>query len=1118
MTQKWIKAIRECGLTFIRKHTFGENMNVYESLHKWNNMVIGKYLILPVSFETFADISENANHFKQFEEEVVSPFYFSLKGDWSWNLYICFVLQNSDLLRVTTDRLSLVQRGKRFAKKIIISENQMSDKLPMARIPKLLSGATIVDPLQEWQEKLTDEGLLFCLDNFRQQPLREYLESDVNTIVPCMETPIANENTLQRPAGHIHSLQFGEQFRPHFLSSSPMLNFSQINLLEGPNGMGKTSVLECIELAYTGAIQRNLLADRNATESWNGRIIIGDNEVEFNEIPTESEKKIRETAYYKHKVGPRRSSQLNRAFHQYNYFSSESVHQFCFSSNSQIDYRSAFARVIFGEQLERYEQCLNQYNDEFQKSARRLGEEYRRVEAELEASIDEDITDNVVLQERVQAKLKSMVKWIKNVLPNYPTPEEPATLEEVEQWLQHIKPWLHDLDVISTPLANHQHRVVYNGKQLVQEENSVDTAYNSLQNQIANLRVQLGQLPLLKEIKENVEGHWLNFEKQHKRHNELEQLLQKIKDFAVILDNRGSLERRKQINNELISLEKSNRQLEDIWNLFGPLTDIELKFVNEIELRDQIVKWKEKRNQAHVKLAGIKESINNHKVHVNKLQVLLSELKSNALQYIHEHPNQSNCPLCGHNHETVELLRGAINTSLTADDGKLTAWLEEEEQIKEELNVSIIELDKLNKVVSILEQLKDARLNLINKHKVEETTILSDNSDFKDVQDVLKRIHVRMIKQNNYQKELRHQADTLDQQGITLSAIHELNMLIDSELFAKYLDDVTPEKTSIEILVFITEELVNTKKLVELARLEYISKREDSKQVNKSYQILTQKLDELLTDEQQLMQRKMYLSELRQAWVRLKEKNVHIPDDYNWIEWRQYFTKLFHASQDLDKSLEPRILLEKKSHEVSNLRNQLRELNFKLKRCHHAIQVLSEIRNLAQYGDDFVRSNFEAISQLFVALHSPNEFDRLEWTQDDKIVAKRKGSDRICALHQMSTGQRTSVILAVFFIMHLVMESAPQFLLLDEPVANMDELNVVGLLDFLRQLSITKGTQIFFTTANPQIATLFRRKFSILEDRFRSFHLRRDIEGPVKVHVQKYLPYQERPILIPFAH
>ena len=83
--------------------------------------------------------------------------------------------------------------------------------------------------------------------------------------------------------------------------------------------------------------------------------------------------------------------------------------------------------------------------------------------------------------------------------------------------------------------------------------------------------------------------------------------------------------------------------------------------------------------------------------------------------------------------------------------------------------------------------------------------------------------------------------------------------------------------------------------------------------------------------------------------------------------------------------------------------------------------------------------------------------------------------------------------------MNLATPYAPKFLLLDEPVANIDDLNVLALLDFLRELVITHKRQIFFTTANRNVARLFRRKFSFLLQDFQELRFLRAKEQNLEI-------------------
>jgi energy-coupling factor transporter ATP-binding protein EcfA2 len=91
-------------------------------------------------------------------------------------------------------------------------------------------------------------------------------------------------------------------------------------------------------------------------------------------------------------------------------------------------------------------------------------------------------------------------------------------------------------------------------------------------------------------------------------------------------------------------------------------------------------------------------------------------------------------------------------------------------------------------------------------------------------------------------------------------------------------------------------------------------------------------------------------------------------------------------------------------------------------------------------------------------------------------------------LSKISTGQRSALALSVFLALNLRTTGGPRLLLIDDPVAHVDDLNTLSFLDFLREIVIQSKRQLFFTTASRKMASLFEMKFS-------------DIEGfPLKKH------------------
>ncbi len=64
-------------------------------------------------------------------------------------------------------------------------------------------------------------------------------------------------------------------------------------------------------------------------------------------------------------------------------------------------------------------------------------------------------------------------------------------------------------------------------------------------------------------------------------------------------------------------------------------------------------------------------------------------------------------------------------------------------------------------------------------------------------------------------------------------------------------------------------------------------------------------------------------------------------------------------------------------------------------------------------------------------------------------------------------------------------------MLFDDPVAHIDDINMLSFLDHLRYLAISGSRQIFFATADNKLAGLFRHKFRFLGDEYKELRLSR---------------------------
>ncbi len=230
--------------------------------------------------------------------------------------------------------------------------------------------------------------------------------------------------------------------------------------------------------------------------------------------------------------------------------------------------------------------------------------------------------------------------------------------------------------------------------------------------------------------------------------------------------------------------------------------------------------------------------------------------------------------------------------------------------------------------------------------------------------------------------------------------------------------------------------------------------------------------------------------------------------------WRIMLEKLKKSKEQIEEELVKVDKLQnknKKNAELREIKNKFEITSSELAICRKANRVINSLTPSSEYAREFIECNIEGISNLFGSLHFPKEFEGLGLNENGELVGYRGNSHskKEVPIYLMSTGQRTAVVLSVFFRFFNSLETIPKFILMDEPVSNIDDLNTLALFDFLRELSLNKDCQVFFTTANYQVAKLFRRKFSFLRDNFHSFRFERNGNSKTAITREHYVEYSD---------
>ena len=152
------------------------------------------------------------------------------------------------------------------------------------------------------------------------------------------------------------------------------------------------------------------------------------------------------------------------------------------------------------------------------------------------------------------------------------------------------------------------------------------------------------------------------------------------------------------------------------------------------------------------------------------------------------------------------------------------------------------------------------------------------------------------------------------------------------------------------------------------------------------------------------------------------------------------------------------------------------------------LELLREECSLEQATQESLGTISTQINEIFSRIHAPNEY---EYVGQGEVLLQTSASHEKRTLEQISTGQRAAFALSIFLSMNRNATKAPPVLLIDDPIAHIDDLNALSFLDYLRDLAVNSNRQIFFATADTRIASLFARKFGFLGESFQTIQLAR---------------------------
>lgn len=1070
-----------------------------------------EYFFVEVSEATMMRMTEeeDISYFREFQTKLLSKPFFSYKSDVRWNLYLILVIKSYDLLK-DSSMLHKIENDADYARKFVATPADVLNWLDKEWLHTAAADKTEQgDPLQEWNDHLEPLQLTGCLtQSFGKEHVNQYLNGLPFLSEETTTTGRRNRtyDDYEEKIDTITSISL-DGFRKHcFAHINPILP-TNVNLLHGSNGSGKTSSMEAIELALTNEIRRCSEFGDSVEETADQLQVLCQTEsgkmLSFQSgKPVALYKKLAQSWYG---VTPGRQSELNYYFHRFNYFDSEAAYRFALSESSngdyeKFDYSDNLSRLVFGDLIVATQNKWQRYKDEFEDQLKALRKQKTEASSLIttleekiaalshteaaqpiemdkllasvhlrESKIRQETTETVLEHlERLNFLLKSVEPRRKEII-EFPIPNVTLTLEQVQTQLLLSK------DKLDLLMEDKNSRV------------SLQQQLKSEQNRIISELRNMGERELL--LQQSIDGI--------KRHMQEWQDIRKVLEGHSQVQQRRGLEQKLEIlNNKLSALQK----LEARFSRLSSMTNLELSLLSLEELQQFHRSVEEKTTL----LMQSKNQLEAAEKLMGEFNTLISRLQHLGTDFLQINGNSTTCPLCKHEHGTHIALTHAIQSAMSVND-QGESNLDELRQSVESIQADI---DLLNR------KLKHQELNRRNVEHVAEAymELVNDlsidiNVNLQKPEDQLQSLHNLLAEQNEWKMQrdmTQNQLHILDKTGFSNNEIIRAELFQkENNLYRRYIERQSAE--SFEEYGIARQKELQTE-VIEVNHISTRLRNQDTDLQQRLLQISFEELNKSITEQERQIG----------LWNNLKESMETLLLDFDFEKQdnlRVWAIQLEKVRMQIE------LLIEKQMHDQKQTqlrsewevaRNTFDKLQNKIERCELACKALGQLRALKTYTEEFINKNISKIERFFKILHTPREFDEIR-LEEDGLTLHRKWEGHAAKAFQMSSGQRASLALSVMFAVHLAAPSAPKFIIMDEPVANMDDLHLMNLLDLLRDLALS-GRQIFFTTANPDVANLFRRKFSFFQEQFTHFEFSRHSGEPVHIRSMRYSPDRESPI------
>lgn len=500
-----------------------------------------------------------------------------------------------------------------------------------------------------------------------------------------------------------------------------------------------------------------------------------------------------------------------------------------------------------------------------------------------------------------------------------------------------------------------------------------------------------------------------------------------------------------------------------------------------------------------------KDKLNNYNQKLLDINILLNKSidkrvekkESHVSKIINEIQNQiissntsSICSVCGTNFNTEENLRRAILLKVEESHQDLSLLEKKIRDIEMQKSNLIIEREKVQKVVSNL----DEKILILNNNIYELNKDVQLNLSFVDpsllkleVKQLIEKIEKTDHKINIYQmkynlsKEHKNNSNRIEILNAEIKYIDEeiKNVIKDSGKYGYYF------KNSAEIYTVQTklEKYINAAEL-SVSELEDLVEKE-----TRNWKKENQKLEKMTSIIQTL---EIYLNKSIDTSIYLNEIIVESIETKSILSSRLegFINEIVYQLNN-----EEFIILEK---DLKNKRGELQTIeNFYAKHKKISEELIALTKNHKKVQSKLIKKYLseltEEINNFFKQISPHAYFDSLELNikenelfilLNDKNYSKEKekkdSTESMNASLTFSAAQSTVLALSIFLALNISQNwSKLNVLGIDDPFQNLDDINVYSFIDVISYLVTEENKQLFISTHHQEFSKLIAAKLNL---------------------------------------